>query len=154
MSQTEEVFQAIRKWTEAFMRHSMRGLLAFIRNLELSPSQVNILMHLYYKDAYSVSDIAEQLGISNAAASQLIKRLERNNIVQRHEGTPDRRIRRIELTEGERRIAEDLIETRFGWLKYLAVSFSPEQKDRILRTFEELTDAVLQLEQSPMKNEA
>jgi len=92
MPQSDEISQALRIWAEVFTRQSMKGLLAYVRNLDLSMTQVNVLLHLFYKDNCSVSDLAGKLGFSNAAASQLVKRLEQGNLIQRHEGKTDRRI--------------------------------------------------------------
>jgi DNA-binding MarR family transcriptional regulator len=146
MPQSDEISQALRIWAEVFTRQSMKGLLAYVRNLDLSMTQVNVLLHLFYKDNCSVSDLAGKLGFSNAAASQLVKRLEQGNLIQRHEGKTDRRIRKIELTNDGRSIAEALIETRFAWLSDLAASFTSEQTHRISLALEELTDAALRKE--------
>jgi len=136
----------LRKFMEETMRQSMKGLLAFTRDRNISFSQISILMHLYYKGKSNVSDIAEKLGTTNAAASQLIRKLELEHLVRRYEGTDDRRVRQIELGEHGKKLVDDMIATRFHWLDDLALLIDNEKSGQILLSIHELTEMIQQVE--------
>ncbi|CAG1014112.1 hypothetical protein ANAEL_04892 [Anaerolineales bacterium] len=136
----------LRRFIEEAMRQSMKGLLAFARDRNISFSQISILMHLHYNGKSSVSNIADKLGTTNAAASQLIRKLERDHLVQRHEGTDDRRVRQIELGEHGRKFVDAMIATRFHWLDDLALLIDSEKGSQILLSIHELTEMIQQVE--------
>lgn len=126
------------------MRRSMKGMLAFARDRNISFSQIAVLMHLRYHEKSTVSDIAEKLGTTSAAASQLIKKLEQDHLIKRLEGTDDRRVRQIELGSDGRELVNALIETRFRWLENVSLSVDSEKADRILFSIQELTEVFRQ----------
>ncbi|MBI3163829.1 MAG: MarR family transcriptional regulator, partial [Chloroflexi bacterium] len=100
----------------------------------------------YYKGKSNVSDIAEKLGTTNAAASQLIRKLELEHLVRRYEGTDDRRVRQIELGEHGKKLVDDMIATRFHWLDDLALLIDNEKSGQILLSIHELTEMIQQVE--------
>ena len=51
-----------------------------------------------------MSELSRELGISTSAATQIADRLERAGLVRRITGEPDRRVRRLQLTERAARI--------------------------------------------------
>ena len=75
MPTTEQFTRAFHEWSEVFMRRSMRDFKRFMDDSGLSPSQINALMRLHYRGKCGVSDIGEHLGVTNAAASQMVDRM-------------------------------------------------------------------------------
>ena len=75
MSSTKALTEVIHEWSEVFMRRSGRDFKRFMDETGLSFSQLIVLMRLYHGSKSGVSEIGEQLGITNAAASQSIDRL-------------------------------------------------------------------------------
>lgn len=142
MTKAATLSKELRRFMEEAMRQSMKGMLAFTRDRNISFSQISILMHLYYKGKSSVSDIAEKLGTTNAAASQLIKKLEQEHLVKRYEGSPDRRVRQIELEKSGRKFVEAMIETRFHWLDDISLQIEDERVDQILGSIRGLAEVM------------
>lgn len=142
MTKAATLSKELRRFMEEAMRQSMKGMLAFTRDRNISFSQISILMHLYYKGKSSVSDIAEKLGTTNAAASQLIKKLEQEHLVKRYEGAPDRRVRQIELEKSGRKFVEAMIETRFHWLDDISLQIEDERVDQILGSIRGLAEVM------------
>ncbi len=75
----------------AFIRHN--------RESDLSLSQVNTLFWLYHHSYGSVNDLAEHLGVTKAAVSQLLDSLLEAELVVRSENPEDRRMKLIALTD-------------------------------------------------------
>src|SRR5450756_2667144 len=88
---------ALQSWIDVFMHRSMRSVLLYAKESGLSMSQLGALMHIA-KGASGVSDIGDDLGISSAAASQMLERLVQMGLILRSEDPHDRRVKQIVLT--------------------------------------------------------
>lgn len=128
MMQTRETqfVEALREWVQVFMQHSMNGFLAHARAQKLSMSQLGTLMHIHRMGTCGVGDISGDLGVSNAAVSQLLDRLVETGLVERQENPDDRRAKRIELTDRGLQMIRDTIESRQRWFGELAALLSDE----------------------------
>ncbi len=146
MTKAAAVSNALQKLIESMMRKSMGGMLAFARDRNMSFTQLAALVHLHYKGASSVSDIAKRLGITNAAASQLLRKLEDDDLLQRCEGADDRRVRQVKLGNKGRELVEALIESRFRWLDDFSRLIDDDKADQILCSIQALTETMRQAE--------
>ena len=80
------------------MGRSMRDFTTFMRNSGLSMPQVSALFRLYYQGQCGVTDIADHLDVTSAAASQMIERLVQQGLLERSEDPNDRRVKQIDLS--------------------------------------------------------
>jgi DNA-binding MarR family transcriptional regulator len=138
--------QVLREWAEVFMRRSMRDFVLFSKDSGISISQLSTLMRLFHRGGCGVSDIGDQLGITNAAASQLIDKLVQQGLVLRSEGTNDRRVKHIVLTEKGQALVQESIEVRRRWMEDLTIALSPDEQEAITRALVILTRAALVIE--------
>jgi DNA-binding MarR family transcriptional regulator len=147
MPTTNEPFiLALRQWAEIFMRHSMRDLKQSARRSGLSLPQLIVLLRLYRGSSCGVSEIGGHLGVTNAAASQMIERLVQLGLLERAEDAHDRRARNITLSaQGQRLVGENL-QARLQWLENLSSSLSPEQQVGVAAALSILGQAMLELE--------
>lgn len=141
MEKSSQFTQALKSWSEIYMHRSMHDLVQFSRTANVSISQLGALMRLYHGQACGVSDLGDHLGISSAAASQMIERLVQQGLLARSEEPSDRRVKRITVTPAGRRLIEDGIAVRQRWLETLTASFTSEQQDLIIRALTLLTQA-------------
>ena len=135
----------LRTWAEVFMRRSMHDFMRFSRHAGLSMSQINVLFHLQYGKQCGVSDIGERLGVSNAAASQLVDRLVNLNLLERQEDPDDRRAKHLTLTARGESLVLESIEARSRWMEKLATVLTPHQQQAIVSALTTLTEAALSL---------
>lgn len=133
-------------WTQVFMRRTMRDFNEFMRSWELSMPQVSTMFRLHYRGNCAVSDIAQQLNVSNAAASQMVDRLEQKGLVDRVLHEADRRVRMVQLTEQGQALLEDGLQARLNWISDLTRMLSPDQQETIIVALAALTDAARQME--------
>ena len=112
-----------------------RSFHAFIRNTrgsDLSLSQVNTLFRLYHRGPGSVNDLADHLGVTKAAVSQLLDPLIGAGLVQRSENPEDRRMKLIVLTDKGKAQVEKSRDTRHAWLLELSQVLSNAEKAQLL----------------------
>lgn len=143
---SEDAFTAtLGEWIEVLMRQSMRRFLRHARERGLSMSHMGAIFHTHRSGSCGVTEIGEHLGVSSAAASQMLDRLVQQELVLRTEDPDDRRVKRIELTEKGRRLLEDGIRARQGWLSDIAQILSDREKETITAALKLLITKVNQL---------
>ena len=146
MKSIDPLVIALQKWLEVFMRSNMRSFIQFSKENNLSMSQVGALFGID-KERGGVSLIGEHLGMSSAAASQLLQRLVEEGLVLRTEDPTDRRAKKMVLTEKGRRFIDDMIALRQDQLERLSASLSASETDQIIAAFKILSAKAIQLEQ-------
>jgi DNA-binding MarR family transcriptional regulator len=137
----------IRKWSEVFMKRSMRDFKHFMDDSGLSPSQISTLMRLNFRGGCGVSDIAEHVGITNAAASQLIDRMVNMSLIERVEDPLDRRAKLLSLTVKGKALVEDGIAARQRWMELLTSALTLDEQNTIAAALTMLTAAAQRLEE-------
>ncbi|HEY71387.1 MAG TPA: MarR family transcriptional regulator [Anaerolineae bacterium] len=143
---SEETFvAALGEWIEVLMHYSMRRFLRHARERGLSMSHLGAIFHTHRAGGRGVTEIGEHLGVSSAAASQMLDRMVQQDLVMRSEDPKDRRVKRIVLTEKGQRILEECIRARRSWLNEVAGVFSDDEKQTIASALMLLTERVSQL---------
>ena len=146
MQPTEQLTGTVRAWSEVFMRRSMRDFRRFMGATDLSFSQISVLMRLFHGKNSGVSEIGDQLGVSNAAASQAVDRLVQMGLIERTEDPDDRRAKRLALTQKGCELMEKGIEARGKWIEGLTDALTPEQQALITSALHLLTEAARKIE--------
>lgn len=147
MSTVDTTFTTVlRDWAHVFMRRSMREFSQFMRQSGLSMPQVSTLFRLHYHGTCGVSDMADHLHVTNAAASQMVDRLVQQGLVKRSVSPHDRRVKELELTSAGQRLVEESIEARQRWMEELTSALSPQQQETIMAALRLLTQAARDLE--------
>jgi DNA-binding MarR family transcriptional regulator len=141
MSQTKALAESISEWSEVFMHRSGRDFRRFMEETGLSFSQINVLMRLFHRGNCGVSDIGEQLGVTNAAASQTVDHLVNLGFIERKEDPGDRRAKQLALTKQGTNLISNGIAARSKWFEGLIDAFSPEQHQLIISALTLLTEA-------------
>lgn len=147
MQSSKVLSDVLREWTKVFMHRSGRDFKRFMEATGLTFSQINILMRLMHGETLGVSDIAAQLGITNAAASQAVERLVQMGFVERREDPADRRAKRLKLTAEGQALIQQSIEARMRWIEQMAASLTPEQAQMVIEALTLLTEAARKTEE-------
>jgi len=123
---------ALREWMETSMHRSFHAFIRHNRESDLSLSQVNALFRLYHHGSGPVNDLANHLGVTMAAVSQLLDPLIADGLVLRSENPDDRRMKLIALTEKGKLLVEKSMNTRHAWLSELSQVLSDSEKAQLL----------------------
>jgi len=141
MSTNKELTDAIHEWSEVFMRRSGRDFKHCMDESRLSFSQIFLLMRLYHGGKSDVSGVGEQLGITNAAASQSIDRLVNLGLIERTEDPMDRRAKQLVLTRQGEALITKSIKARSQWIESLTKALTSEQQAMVISALTMLTKA-------------
>lgn len=99
----------------------------FIQESGLSQSQMMSLFHLNHTPDITLSALANFLGISNPAVSQLIEKLVRSGLVIRIDNPADRRGKLLKLTDEGKKIVSQAKIAHHEWIQSLAETIDPEE---------------------------
>ena len=146
MTQTDPFLTALHGWIEIFMRRSTRNLIRYTRESGLSMSQVGALLHIHREGSSAVSHLGDGLGVTNAAASQMLDRLVGQDLITRSEDPHDRRVKQIVLTDKGRQLLTVGMRARLGWLDDLAEKLTEDEKRQVTAALEILIDKAHQFE--------
>lgn len=136
---------ALQEWMEVAMRGSMRRFLRYAIESGLSMSHFGALFYVHHSGSCGVTEVGEHLGVTSAAASQMLDRLVNLGLVSRAEDPGDRRVRRIELTKKGRQAIEGGIRARQEWVNDLAGTLTQDEKKHLTSALETLVLKARQL---------
>jgi len=138
---SDQFSDVLRGWVKVFMRRNGQDYKHFIDESGLSFSQVNTLMRLHFAGQADISDISEQMGITKAAASQLVEQMVRLGLLDRILDPIDRRIKRLALTPKGHALAEKLVDMQRKWVEQFTDSLTSRQREAISDALQVMTDA-------------
>ena len=146
MPHSDALALKLQEWIGDFMRRSMRSLILYSKKNGLSMSQVGALFQINH-GRNNVSDLGEGLGITKAAASQMLERLVQQELILRSEDPQDRRVKQLVSTDKGCRIMQESVQARQGWLEDLVSILSEDEKKQIAAAVKVLIDKTNQLDQ-------
>ena len=148
MSSTNPFISTFQEWMEIFMHRSMRGHMHYAREKSLSRSMIGTLFHLSHRDHAGVTNLSEHLGVSSAAASQMLEHLVEEGLIRRSEDPDDRRMKKITLTEEGTRVIKESVSARLGWIDALEESFSEKEKKQVTKAMQLIIEKARLIEPS------
>ncbi len=149
MHATDPFTPTLSTWSEVFMHRSMRSFMQFSLKSGLSMSQIGALFWLLHQGHSDVSHLGVELGISTAAASQLVERLVQQQLIWRTENPQDRRCKQIKLTDKGRQVLQDSIHARQAWFENLARLLTPDEQSQVVVALKILIDRSGLLDSAP-----
>jgi DNA-binding MarR family transcriptional regulator len=101
-------------------------------DVRISPGHVQILIALT-RGPHSVGQLAEALGVSPPAATQLVDRLVEHGMVERHHDPTDRRVVLVDYVPAMRDVARRIMEVRRRRLTEAMEQLSDEEARMLVR---------------------
>jgi len=125
---SDTLLALLHEYAEKAMKHSMFAFMTYIQQTNLSASQVNAMFFLMDHPNSSMNALANKLGITRAAVSQLVDHLVQNGYLDRKVDPYDRRTKRLSLTEKGILTMKEGQQARHKWLGELVKNFSVEEQ--------------------------
>ena len=131
MSTKSNFLISMEEWASVYLGRSLAAYFVFLKSSGISMQQAYALTYLHYNAPSKISEICEHMMVSAAAASQMVDRLEKQNLVTRVPEPGDRRVRNVVLTEPGQKFVLQSIEARRSWVKEVPAKLSEEQLAQI-----------------------
>jgi len=145
MQEADPFVAVLREWIHVFMGRSMHGFVRYSKGTGLSMSQLDAMFHLHFKGGVGVKDLGDHLGVSIAAASQMLERLVKQHLILRSEDPSDRRVKQLVLTERGLQTIQESIRSREEWMDDLSKILSADEKAQIVTALNILIEKTQQL---------
>lgn len=96
----------------------------------ITPRDFSYLMNIYYSPNSSQRELADKLIVSEANAGQIIRRLEKKELVYRDFDEKNKSRRIINLTEKGKNAVSSLLEVAYKWESKFFENYDDEDKKR------------------------
>ncbi|HET7011703.1 MAG TPA: MarR family transcriptional regulator [Anaerolineales bacterium] len=148
MPDSAQFEKSLRAFAAVFLRRSVHEFIRSMKDVGLSPSQLQTLMRLHHHGPCPITEVGDDLGVTAAAASQMAERLVQLGLIERSEDVDDRRVKRIRLTPEGRAIVAKGVEARVAWIKGLKRFLDPSEQAQAVAVLARLTEAAQELDAS------
>jgi DNA-binding MarR family transcriptional regulator len=138
----------LQEWVAIFMRRSMKNFLTFTRESGLSMSQFGAMFHIHREGGCGVTDLGDNLGVTSAAASQMLERLVQQGLITRSEDPVDRRVKQLVITEKGAHLIKDSTQARLEWLHDFSATLTDSEKEQVSAALHILIEKAKMLESS------
>ncbi len=139
----QEIFPKLMHYLEAEEIRELTGL-------GITPGQVNALLILFLHDDMTMGELSSEIYLAESAATRLVDRLVKTNLVRRKGDDKDRRVVRVYLTSYGRQLANLVFQRRSLRFRNLAEHISAREREMliisvkaVLRVFEEFESQVV-----------
>lgn len=109
--------------------------------LELTYAQAQVLFFVARHEGCHIGEVARAFGVTLAAVSQIVDRLEQKGLLARRSEPADRRVCALGLTPGGRALAEELRRLQTKGLETVLARLSARQRSRVIAGLAALVDA-------------
>jgi DNA-binding MarR family transcriptional regulator len=109
--------------------------------LELTYAQSQVLFHVEQHPGCHMGEVAKAFGVTLAAITQIVDRLEQKKFVARGTEPGDRRVYTLELTVEGKALVGELATLRIEGLETVLARMSGRDRDRVIKGLEALVGA-------------
>ncbi|RKQ38022.1 MarR family winged helix-turn-helix transcriptional regulator [Oceanobacillus halophilus] len=104
-----------------------------LNNYPITPPQFVALQWLLEEGDLTIGELSNKINLAFSTTTDLVDRMERNELVERIKDLKDRRVVRIHLLEKGKIIIHEVIEKRQDFLGEVLENFSVNDKEEITR---------------------
>ena len=101
-----------------------------LSNYTITPPQFIALQWLFEHGDMTIGDLSNKMFLAFSTTTDLVDRMERNNLVKRVRDEQDRRVVRIHLLKEGERIIEEVIDKRRHYLNAVLSDFNQEEVEK------------------------
>lgn len=109
-----------------------------LNNYGITPPQFVAMQWLFEEGDMTIGELSNKMYLAFSTTTDLIDRLEKNQLVKRTKDEKDRRVVRVHLLEEGVRIIDEVIKKRQQYLAGLLVNFEPEEREELQQYLQKL----------------
>ena len=113
-----------------------------LSNYTITPPQFVALQWLHESGDMTIGDLSNKMYLAFSTTTDLVDRMEKNELVQRVRDEQDRRVVRIHLLPEGERIIQEVIEKRQNYLRDLLQEFEVDEAQELLKLLKKLQKIV------------
>ncbi|MDH3944548.1 MAG: MarR family transcriptional regulator [Anaerolineae bacterium] len=152
MASNSEFSEMVENWAKHYFFQSLTEFFNYLKLSELSLLQGYALTYLYFKGPIKISDLCDHMTVSMGAASQMVDRLEKLDMVDRIADPNDRRVRKIRVRTKGRRFVQANFAFSQSWMGAIPSEISSEQEAQITTALSILMQSINTNEITPIND--
>jgi DNA-binding MarR family transcriptional regulator len=131
----DQVFEIERelRYVSSIVKQKGREILA---DFPITPPQFIALQWLNEEGDMTIGELSNKMYLACSTTTDLIDRMEANDLVERVRDTSDRRVVRIHLKEKGKKIIDEVLEARRKYLADVLAQFSERDIEDLARTLQ------------------
>ncbi len=134
MTSQTEFIKTVENWAKLYFFQSLTDFFNYLKHSELSLLQGYALTNLFFTGPIKISELCEHMMVSMGAASQMVDRLEKLEMVERIADPEDRRVRKVVVLDKGKKFVQDNFAFSQSWLGEISANINPEQEEQITAT--------------------
>ena len=132
MASQTEFLETVENWAKLYFFQSLTEFFNYLKHSELSLLQGYALTYLFFKGPVKISELCEHMMVSLGAASQMVDRLEKFEMVERIADPKDRRVRKVQVLEKGKKFVQENFAFSQSWLSEIPANINPEQETQVI----------------------
>jgi MarR family transcriptional regulator, organic hydroperoxide resistance regulator len=131
MPTQNDMLEIMENWAKLYFFQSLTDFFNYLKNTELSLLQAYALAYVFFRGPLKMSDLCEHMMVSPAAASQLIDRLEKMEMLERISEPGDRRVRKIVVLDKGKNFVQENFRFSQRWISEIPAEITTEQAAQV-----------------------
>jgi len=131
MESQADFLKTVEDWSKLYFFQTLTDFFNSLKHSELSLLQAYALTYLFFKGPIKISELCEHMNVSPGAASQMVDRLEKFEMVARIPDPEDRRVRKVIVLDKGDKFMQESFEYSQSWLSEIPSNITPEQEVQI-----------------------
>ena len=134
MTSQTEFLETVENWAKLYFFQSLTEFFNYLKHSDLSLLQGYALTYLFFKGPLKISELCDHMMVSLGAASQMVDRLEKLEMVERIADPEDRRVRKVVVLDKGKKFVQENFAFSQSWLSEIPANINPEQEEQITAT--------------------
>ena len=111
-----------------------------LSEFDMTPPQLNALLQLQHHGNLTIGELSEKLYLAFSTATDLINRMERNELVARERDIADRRVVRLRILPKGTQLLDEIIVARCRYLEGILASVSIEDRGLLVNSLRKIDE--------------
>lgn len=120
---TVEEIESLLRSVALVLKKRGRDILA---DFDVTPPQFEALLTLRQPGSLTMGELCQKLYLACSTATDLVDRMERNDLILRERDQADRRVIRLKITPRGKMLMEQVVQARLAYLSKVTADLSPE----------------------------
>ncbi|MFZ5968159.1 MAG: MarR family winged helix-turn-helix transcriptional regulator [Bacillota bacterium] len=128
---TEDIVEIERllRWVCTSIKRKGRDILT---DFEITPPQFDALLQLIKNGDLTIGELSNKMYLACSTITDLIDRMEKNQLVERVRDNKDRRVVRIRVLEKGNKLIEEVLDTRRNYLQEVLSDVGDKEKQGLI----------------------
>lgn len=109
-----------------------------LSNFVVTPPQLDALLVLREFGELTMGELCQKMYLACSTATDLIDRMERNELIERVRDTNDRRVIRLRVLPKGSSVIDEVLDARRGYLATTLAEIDVADKERLIQSLEQL----------------